>query len=619
MKTGLILTIGSLGFMSLLLISYYLQQRPASLGSKLYRIMMITVIVFVATEIISYAYYFIGNCPDFLKLLFLRIHWLAGIAYYTMFYMYALCFFKDLKAATVMELIKTDKRCTLFLAFSIVFSVDFCFFPFDDMTAETFSFVPGLPAYTMMIYGFVMVVIITILLFRENKNIYFDIIRSIFVFIVLMAIIYPMQLFFPNVSFLGLFSVLHMYFLYFYIENPDLKMIPLVEKLKKDVERSSLAKTDFLSNMSHEIRSPMNAIVGFSETILSNPVFDADSIRTDVMHIATAGNNLLDIINNILDISKIESGNETLEEKEYSVGNVVMELASIIESRLDNKPIKLVTEVDTQIPKKLYGDSTKLFQVLLNVLTNSVKYTEVGKIRLTLAKAIKGNNVTLKFRISDTGYGIKKEDYDKLFEKFSRLTSATTNEIEGTGLGLVITKKYVDLLGGKIWFESDYGVGTIFYVEVTQRIVDPTPLGSIRETHYSENSVDYLDCTGKRALVVDDNLLNIKVAKRILSKYNFTIDSVNSGKECVYKIKEGQQYDIIFLDHMMPEMDGIEVVHILRKLEGFNIPPVVALTANAITGVKDMYLNEGFDEYLSKPINVVELNHLIDRYFGGKK
>jgi signal transduction histidine kinase len=403
--------------------------------------------------------------------------------------------------------------------------------------------------------------------------------------------------------------------MYFTIENPDLRMAEQLAQAKEEAERANMAKSEFLSNMSHEIRSPMNAIVGFSETILNNPDYDPEQTKSDIEHIATSGNNLLDIINNILDISKIESGSETLDQKEYSVGNVIMELGSIIEARLANRPIKFIVEVDNDIPSRVYGDATKLFQVLLNILANSIKYTEVGRIKLDVQKEIKNNDVTLRFTISDTGYGIKKEDYDTLFEKFVRLNTATTNEIEGTGLGLVITKKYVDLLDGKIWFESDYGVGTTFYVEVSQKIVDPTPIGDIREGSNQGDQIDYLDCTGKKVLIVDDNELNLKVTEKVLKQYKFDIETITSGKDCVYKIKEGQHYDIIFLDHMMPEMDGIEVVHILKKLADYKIPPIVCLTANAITGVREMYFREGFDEYLSKPINRSELNRIINKYF----
>ena len=249
-------------------------------------------------------------------------------------------------------------------------------------------------------------------------------------------------------------------------------------------------------------------------------------------------------------------------------------------------------------------------------MTNSAKYTEVGKINLKVTADIKGDEVTLHFKISDTGYGIKKEDSEKLFKKFSRLDSATANEIEGTGLGLVITKKYVDLMQGKIWFESEYEVGTTFYVDINQKIVDHKPMGELTEPTKADTEINFIDCSKKNVLIVDDNKLNIKVASRLLEAYKFNIDTSTNGKDCIYKIKEGLHYDMIFLDHMMPELDGIKTLHILKKLDGYELPPIVALTANAITGMKEMYLNEGFDEYLSKPINVVELNKLIIKYFG---
>lgn len=406
-----------------------------------------------------------------------------------------------------------------------------------------------------------------------------------------------------------------MYFLYFNIENPDLKIIRELEIIKDDIERSNKAKSDFLSNMSHEIRSPMNAIVGFSETLLNDPNFDKENARNDIKHIAVAGNNLLDIINNILDISKIESGKETLDKKEYSIGNIVMELSSIIEAKIGDSKVKLFIDVDENIPAKLYGDSTKLFQILLNILTNAVKYTEVGKIKLSVTGDVVDDMVNLHFKVSDTGFGIKEEDYNKLFEKFSRLDTATSNEIEGTGLGLVITKKYVDLMEGKIWFESEYQVGTTFYVDITQKIMNNKKLGSISEPVKAENKINYIDCSAYKVLIVDDNKLNIKVASRLLEPYKFMIDTVTNGKDCINKVKAGNKYDIIFLDHMMPEMDGIKTLEILKKLEDYTLPPVVALTANAITGMKEMYLSAGFDEYLSKPINMAELNKLINKYF----
>ena len=616
MKTGLLLTIGSTGFTALLMVSYYLQEHLQNIGSKLYRVLLTIVAVILLTEIGS-TYLILYTNLTLLGYLVLRASWFAGIMWFWFFYMYSICFLKGVKATTIKELIMTDTRCKIVSIISVVCLSIYVFLPFNqDMTFETFTYLPGWPTYFTIAYAG-LIVFLAIILMIKRRNEINDRSRRAVILILTESIIFSvLQIVFPRTMLFGLAFGLGMYFLYFYIENPDLLMVASLEDSRKEIEKSNLAKTDFLSNMSHEIRSPMNAIVGFSETILNDPNYDPESIRVDIEHIATSGNNLLDIINNILDISKIESGNETLEEKEYSIGSIIMELSSIIDARLANRPIKFIPEVDSQIPRKIYGDSTKVFQVLLNVLTNSIKYTEVGKIKLNLTKEIKNNYVTLRFKISDTGYGIKKEDYDKLFEKFSRLSSATTNEIEGTGLGLVITKRYVDLLGGKIWFDSEYGVGTTFYVEIAQRIIDSNPIGDIRESRNHIDNLEYLDCSGKKILIVDDNELNIKVAKRILSKYKFTIETVTNGKDCVYKIKEGQQYDMIFLDHMMPEMDGIEVVHILRKLEDYNIPPIIALTANAITGARDMYLKEGFDEYLSKPINLAELNQIIKRYFG---
>ncbi|MBR7042355.1 MAG: hypothetical protein IKI04_02515, partial [Bacilli bacterium] len=525
METGLVLTIGSLFFMVLLLISYYLQDRISSIGSKLYRILLIIIIVLLITEIIG-SYYFMYGEYMLVHDIVLRLHWSTGIFWFMILYFYSVCFLKDVKAASVRELIKNDKRCRTFGIVSVIWLVVYIFLPFKEMNYDTYTYVPGIASYFILAYCFLSVLLIILLMIRRRNEITVRYKRATLIMLLEMFIIFLFQMFFPRTAVLGLGAALQMFFLYFYIENPDLLMVSNLETLRESIERANLAKSDFLSNMSHEIRSPMNAIVGFSETILNDPNFDPESVKTDVEHIATAGNNLLDIINNILDISKIESGDETLSEKDYSVGNIVMELSSIVEARLANRPIKLITDVDKDIPIRLYGDPTKLFQVLLNIMTNSVKYTEVGKIKLTVNKEFKGgSHVLLKFKVSDTGYGIKKEDFNKLFEKFSRLNSATTNEIEGTGLGLVITKKYVDLLGGKIWFESEYGVGTTFYVEVLQKIIDSRPLGDIRLSYSVEKIQDYLDCSGKRIMIVDDNKLNLRVAEKLLSAYKFNIDT----------------------------------------------------------------------------------------------
>ena len=249
----------------------------------------------------------------------------------------------------------------------------------------------------------------------------------------------------------------------------------------------------------------------------------------------------------------------------------------------------------------------------MNILTNSVKYTEVGKIRMIIKGNIDGDTQNLSIKISDTGYGIKKEDFDKMFTKFNRLDDATDNSIEGTGLGLVITKKYVDSMGGKIWFESEYGAGTIFYVELPQKIVDKTPLSEAIEGN-DNKKIEVCDCKNSRVLIVDDNTLNIKITKKILEKYNIEVDSVKSGEECIYKIKTGENYDMILLDDVLPDLPGMEVAHVVKNIQGFKIPPIIAYTANVMNGIKEEYLKNGFDDYMPKPFDIHQFDSIIKRY-----
>ncbi len=614
MLEGLIFTIGSLFFVILLLMVYFSKKRFLSIRNKLYRYMLVTEAILIVSEIVaSFFLYYCNN--EVLNLILHRFHWYTGIVWFSLLYYYSYCLFTNLKASNLNEVINLNSRMKKMTLIFLVSSVIYFFIPFERLDPLRISYIPGPAAYYILIFCTFVVLSIIKLMFENLDKLDKRKKISIWSLLVELIVVFSLQIAFPTVAISAIGAALQMFLLYFNIENPDLKVIRELESLKKDIERSSKAKSDFLSNMSHEIRSPMNAIVGFSETLLNEQEFDEKRAKTDIKHISIAGRNLLDIINNILDISKIESGKETLEKKEYSIANIAMELSSIIEARLGDKPVKLIVDVDESLPSKLYGDSTKIFQILLNILTNAVKYTDVGKIKFSVSGERSGEKIFLHFKVSDTGYGIKKEDYDKLFEKFSRLDSATSNEIEGTGLGLVITKNYVDLMGGRIWFDSEYDVGTNFYVDLTQEIIDDSKIGIITEPIKTEKQIEYINCSNYNVLIVDDNKLNIKVATRLLQPYKFNIESVTSGKECVYKFKEGKHYDMIFLDHMMPEMDGIETMHIIKKLDGYFIPPIVALTANAITGMKEMYLREGFDEYLSKPIDVSELNKLINKYF----
>ena len=618
LSTSLLLVLPCLAFTGFLATIYYSKPRQPGLRSKLYSAILISVLFVLVSEmiyIISLGYF---NSPVISNIIVL-IHWLGFIMWVGLYCIYCFVYLCDLKFTSFKELFKGSHRTRIIIIGLIFTFLAYLVFPKSNFEVTSSGFISGTAEYvalaclTLMCFCVLVATHTTCRKYPIRRRV------AISLIMLVMAIMLIAQILVNKVSIYVICSSLQVFFLYFIIENPDIHLVNEIESLKTDIDKSNRSKTDFLSNMSHEIRTPMNAIVGFSDSLLNSSEFNEEAARNDIQSIATAGTNLVDIINNILDISKIESGNDTLVNKECSLDKIVKDLSSVIESRLGNSPVKLHIDMDEQIPSKVYGDATKIYQVLLNIANNAVKYTEVGKIRISMISEKTGfDTILLHVKISDTGYGIKKEDFGKLFEKFSRLDSAVSNEIEGTGLGLVITKRFVDLMGGKIWFESEYEVGTTFFVDLPLKVIDPTPIGNVSQTTVSVRVKDFLDCTDFTALVVDDSALNLKVAERLLKKYNFSVDTATSGKDCVYKFKYGNHYDIIFLDHMMPEMDGIETVRILRRLDDYEIPPIIALTANVMNGMGEKYLSEGFDGYLPMPIDTLELDRIIHKFFEDK-
>ena len=612
-------SIGGLVFLILLIVVYSIRTSQTGILNKSFRNCLLTLAVVIISEVTAVV--ILSQFPQkpLLGEIFARINLIATIVW-TMSVPACLVTLSEAdKVPNAAAYFKTRKplKIGILATYFVIIIISF-FFKFEYIVQNGKAYMYGPAEYYLYFVG-AFTAIISFVIVVLNKKVLPDVKAApIIIGIIATTLSMIFQRIFPFDLILTGSFVVDMYMIYFMFENPDLYLIREFDIAKKKAEDSNKAKTDFLSNMSHEIRTPMNAIMGFSESILSEQSFDPEQAKKDVNHIYSAGTNLLEIINNILDISKIESGEEKIDSKEYTLRSIIMELKSIIDARLDSSKVRFITNIDSNMPSSYYGDKTKLFQILLNILSNSAKYTEYGKITLTVTCDKSYDKATLHFKISDTGYGIKKEDFDKIFEKFSRLDIATKKEIEGTGLGLVITKRLVNLLGGKIWFKSDYGVGTTFYVDLTQKIADDAAFGDLNSAEPKEIDKEFIDCSEYKVLLVDDNKLNLKVAEKLLGKYKFNIESITNGKQCINNVKKGEKYDIIFLDHMMPEMDGIQTLHILKKLDGYELPPIVALTANAITGMKEMYLSEGFDDYVSKPINVNELDKLINKYFGKK-
>ena len=610
----IILPIGSFIFVTLLLVVYTFKIKEATLGNRLYSLLLMILLVVLGTEIISVFTIYNHDKMPIINEIVCRFHTFSVITWIVVMGLYLISFGNTYDIKSFKDYLLNELKLKYVVFIYGILVIVFFFLDFKYVVLEDTAYLEGFALYYGYFIGFIVLVYAIYLTIKKHKNVNIKKL-PLAILIIESSITIPLSLMIPHVYILTSSLAFKVYILYFMTENPDLYAIKELKTTNESIESSSRAKTEFLSNVTNEIKIPIKSIISISESLQNKNELSLKEDINNVKHIFSASNNLIEIINNVLDLSRIETNSEIVIEEEYKLKDILSELKSVIDSRI-NDDVSFDIVYNEYIPSTYIGDKNKIYKILLNLLSNSVKYTEVGKINLNVEYV----NDILKFKITDTGTGIKESDYNKLFEKFSRLEDALKNEVEGLGLGLVITKKLVDLMGGRIWFDSIYGAGTTFYIELDQKVIDKSPIGSLIEIKNDNEEIEYLDCSNYNVLLVDDNKLNLKVAEKLLKPYNFNITTVNSGKECIYKIKEGNIYDIIFLDHMMPEMDGIEVLHILKKLsKHFDVPPIIALTANAVTGMREMYLNEGFDEYISKPINVNELNKIINKFFRRKE
>ncbi len=393
----------------------------------------------------------------------------------------------------------------------------------------------------------------------------------------------------------------------------------LAEEQKTELEQVVHSKDTFFANMSHEIRTPINTIIGLNEMILREDI--SDEIAENAINIQNASKMLLTTINDILDLSKLESGKMEIIPTQYEVSSMFSDLVNLIWIRAHQKELEFKVDIDPNIPSMLYGDEVRIKQVITNMLTNAVKYTETGSVTLS-AKAERISPVTILFRISviDTGKGIRKESLEDLFRSFKRVDETVNRNIEGTGLGLSISKQLLDMMGGEISVDSVYHKGSTFTIELQQDIVNSRPIGMIdfaaqKQLGNREKYKQAFVAPDAKVLVVDDNDMNRMVAKKLLRGTKAKVETVGSGKECLEKTA-GETYHVIFMDHMMPDMDGEETLKALRaQTKGFcQKVPVVALTANVMANADQIYQEMGFDGYLAKPINAALLEASLLKY-----
>lgn len=395
------------------------------------------------------------------------------------------------------------------------------------------------------------------------------------------------------------------------------------EKKKQQAIVAREAQAKFLANMSHEIRTPINAIIGMNEMILRE---NNNTAVEDYAHnIQSASNMLLGLINDVLDFSKIESGQLELVEGRYSLASLIQDAVLLMKTRAGGKPISTKLDIDTAIPSGLWGDELRIKQILTNLLSNAVKYTETGSVTLKASyRQINEEQIELIFSVIDTGRGIRKENLPQLFDSFKRLEIEKNRAIEGTGLGLNIVRQLVELMNGTITVDSEYGKGSTFTIFIPQRVMDKKPLGSLEASlkeSRKQNQVKKALFTAPEAqlLIVDDNAVNLALMKGLLKRTKIQVDTAKSGRECL-ELSGKKKYDIIFMDHMMPELDGVETLHMLRedKENPNKDGMIIALTANAVAGCREMYLEYGFNDYFSKPIQSDKLEKLLVGYLPEK-
>ena len=617
MFTSISLTLLSILFIVTISVFYFRKKKYNDFNNYIYRYLLILTMFLLVLELICVFTMSINDKIPILNEVLCRFYIFGTLVWLSILIAYIYCVTYSDKFKSVKDFLKNPGIILYGLSALIVFPIS-CFYEITYRSGnQNQYYVIGGQGVSILyiIYGVVAFILIKILFTKLSKK---NILQRIpmIVFVLSFFIFGVMQIFIVDVNeltFLFTFCVITIYFTF---ESQDLRLVSELNIANKEAELADTAKTKFLTKISHEIRTPMNVIMGYSEVLLNKKTLSEAEVKSDLKNIYNAGKSLLEIINNILTYSRIESGKEKIEENEYSISDVIGELESFVYAKIDPSKVKFHIVLDGDIPSNYVGDRLKVYRILLNLINNAVKYTEKGDITLTIkCNVITDNIAQMIFEVKDTGTGIAKEDLEYMYNKLNQVNNKDY-DVSGIGLGLALSKKIITMLDGRISCESEFGIGSTFTVCLNQKTVGDTKIKDLQhlKDKIREKKDNYFDCSNYRILIVDDNKLNRLVIERLLKPYKIQYESIDSSKECIHKIKSGEKYDLIFLDHMMPDLDGIETIRILKKMNN-ELPPIIAVTANLVTALKETYIKEGFSDYLAKPVDIKDLQNLMKKYF----
>ncbi len=587
-----------LAFLSII---YFSSEREKTQISKIFSAILILSMVHLAFDGITV--YTVNHLDVIPRLLNDIVHRLFIVTMFILFYL-LYYYFVILIEEEVHTNIKTPVWSTVLVGITFL-GVLFLPIQYIETPSGNYSFGP--PIYALYAGVILNIFMCMRLFWQYGKQIHPKKKNGISYAIIIFILVSMYQAFHPLALLSGMAIMLIILALYLNMENPDIALLGQIEEEKKKADEANAAKSLFLSRMSHEIRTPMNAIVGMTEILLRTDMTEEQKdYLVNIKHSAIA---LVSIINDILDISKIEAGKMELIEDVYQTDTILSEIYGIINTRIGDKPIELIYELDEEMPDFLYGDGLRIRQVIINLLNNAAKFTETGYIKLGIkVKEKTVESIALRISVSDTGQGIRQEDLVRLFEAFEQVDTKKNKGKEGTGLGLSISKQLIEMMGGKLEVVSEYGEGSEFFFTIYQKLVSEDMVKLL------ENKEDMTKFIAPKAeiLIVDDNEINRKVALGLLAPLQMKIETAENGKQALSMIQK-KEYHMIFMDHMMPVMDGVEATKHLRKMEGayYQNVPVIALTANAMKDAQELFRETGMNGFVAKPIDMKQICKVI--------